>query len=252
MTSDHALIVQGLRKRFGEVEVLGGVDARLRRGKITAFIGPNGAGKTTLFHAVTGELKPDSGRVVLEGREITRREPWEIARLGVGRLFQEVRVFPGLSVWDNVIAALQRPSDRRLGASLLRGDHSLQAAKEEASALLDRVGVDGRRDGPAAELSWGNQKLLAFARLLAGEHRLVLLDEPTAGVAPALGVRLKELIRLLAGERGVTVGLIEHDMKFVADLADAVVVLRDGKLFDHGPTTEVLSRPATVELCLGL
>lgn len=250
--SDCSLIIEGLRKRLGEVEVLAGINACLRRGEITAFIGPNGAGKTTLFNAITGELRADAGRVIYEGRDISRCEPWDVARMGIGKVFQDVRVFPSLSVRDNVIAALQRQPDRSLGAALWHGRSRLEAVRAEAEALLDRVGVEGRRDGPAAELSWGNQKLLAFARLLAGDFRFVLLDEPVAGVSPALGERLKELIRELARNKGVTVALIEHDMGFVSDLADDVVVLRDGTVFDHGPTAEVLHRPATVELCLGL
>ncbi len=248
----NALVIEGLRKRLGGVEVLAGVDAVLRDGGITAFIGPNGAGKTTLFNTITGELKPDSGKVTFQGREITGREPWEIAGMGVGKVFQDVRVFPSLSVVDNVIAALQTHADQSLGRSLLRGDRSLREARGEAEALLDKVGVAGRRDGPAGELSWGNQKLLAFARLLAGEHRFVLLDEPVAGVSPALGERIKELIRELAAKDGVTVALIEHDMAFVSDLVDKVVVLKEGKVFDQGPAAEVLNRPANIELCLGL
>lgn len=247
-----ALIIEGLRKRLGGIEVLADVNTRLRQGEITAFIGPNGAGKTTLFQAITGELKPDAGRVVFEGADITHQEPWAIARMGVGKVFQDVRVFPSLSVVDNVVAALQRHPARSLRASLLRGERSLREAKERADTLLDRVGLEGWRDGPAGELSWGNQKLLAFARLLAGEFRFALLDEPVAGVSPALSGRMKELIREMAKQDGVTVALIEHDMSFVRDLADTVVVLREGRVFDQGPATEVFGRPANVELCMGL
>jgi branched-chain amino acid transport system ATP-binding protein len=220
--NEDALIIEGLRKRLGGVEVLAGVDTRLAAGKITAFIGPNGAGKTTLFHAITGELKPDAGRVRFEGRDITGREPWEMARIGIGKVFQDVRVFPSLTVEENVVAALMRREDRSLRNSLLRGRAAMDEAREKAVGLLDKVGVEGRRDGPAGELSWGNQKLLAFARLLAGEYRFVLLDEPVAGVSPSLSGRLKELVRELAAKDGVTVALIEHDMAFVRDLADAV------------------------------
>jgi branched-chain amino acid transport system ATP-binding protein len=246
------LIIKGLRKRLGEVEVLAGVNATLSHGGITAFIGPNGAGKTTLFHVITGELKADCGKVIFEGVDIGGRQPWETARLGIGRVFQDVRVFPSLSVVDNVVAALQRPADRRLLASLWNGDKGLAGARQKAESLLDKVGFKDRRDGPAGELSWGNQKLLAFARLLAGNFRFVLLDEPVAGVSPALGERLKHLIRDLAAKDGVTVALIEHDMAFVRDLADAVVVLQEGKVFDCGRTIDVLERPANIELCLGL
>lgn len=250
MTED-ALIIEGLRKRIGEVEVLGGIDTRLKAGKITAFIGPNGAGKTTLFHAVTGDLKPDAGLVIFQGEEITGKDPWELARMGVGKVFQDVRVFPSLSPVENVVAALHRQPDRSLRQGILRGDSDHTKTRTRAEELLGEVGVEGRWDGPAGELSWGNQKLLAFARLMAGDFRFVLLDEPVAGVSPILGNRLKSLIRKMA-EAGVTVALIEHDIAFVRDLADEVVVLKEGRVFDQGPAREVLERPANLELCLGL
>lgn len=250
--NESAMVILNLRKRLDDVEVLAGVNTCLRKGEITAFIGPNGAGKTTLFNAVSGEIRPDVGRVIFEGRDIIGREPWDIARMGIGKVFQDVRVFSSLSVIDNVVAALQRREDRRLWNSLFNGSRNLQETRKKAEALLDKVGLEGCRDGPARELSWGNQKLLAFARLLAGNFRFVLLDEPAAGVSPILGARLRELIWNLAKEDGVTVALIEHDMAFVRGLADAVVVLNEGRVFDQGRTSEVLERPTNLELCLGL
>jgi ABC-type branched-subunit amino acid transport system ATPase component len=190
--------------------------------------------------------------VVLDGVDISGITAWEVARMGVGKVFQDVRVFGSLSARDNVIAALQGREDRGLGRSLLRGERSLLDARVEADYLLEKTGVEGRWDGPAGELSWGNQKLLAFARLLAGKHRFVLLDEPVAGVSPMLGTRIRGLIQELADQDGVTVALIEHDMGFVRDLADAVVVLKEGRVFDQGPAGEVLEKPENIELCLGL
>ncbi len=237
--------------RIGEVEVLGGINTRLQSGCITAFIGPNGAGKTTLFHAITGELKPDGGRVIFQGEDITGREPWELARKGVGKVFQDVRVFPSLSPVENVMAALHRQTDRSLRRGLLRWNAGSAVARTRAIELLNEVGLVGAWEGPAGELSWGNQKLLAFARLMAGDFRFVLLDEPVAGVSSVLGNRLKVMIRKMA-ESGVTVALTEHDMAFVRDLADEAVVLKEGRVFDQGPAREVLERPANLELCLGL
>lgn len=248
---DYALIIQGLRKRFGELEVLGGIDTALPARRITAFIGPNGAGKTTLFQAITGEIRPDGGKVILHGSDITGKEPWQLARMGIGKMFQDVRVFSGLSPLQNVVAALHRQSDRTLGSSILRNRDTLNEENDLANMFLDRVGLDGLRDAPAGELSWGNQKLLAFARLLAGDFSFVLLDEPVAGVSPILKLRLLELIRELAA-KGVTVALIEHDMAFVRDLANAVVVLKEGHVFEQGPADEVLTQPATIELCFGI
>jgi branched-chain amino acid transport system ATP-binding protein len=250
--NENILVIDGLRKWLGGIEVLAGVDARLRRGEITAFVGPNGAGKTTLFDTITGEIHPDEGRVVFDGVDIAGREPWELARLGIGKVFQDVRVFPGLSTRDNVIVALQRRSERGLRSSLLHGQKGLREVGEQAEALLDRTGVEGHRDAPAAELSWGNQKLLALARVLAGGFRFVLLDEPVAGVSPALSDRVHELIADLASTSEVTVALIEHDLAFVNKLAHKVIVLNEGRVFDQGATAEVLRRPANIDLCLGL
>jgi ABC-type branched-subunit amino acid transport system ATPase component len=249
MTSE--LQIDGLRKRIGEVAVLGGITTTLLAGQITAFIGPNGAGKTTLFHAIAGELQPDAGRLLYQGRDITGWPPWRLARLGIGRLDQDVRVFANLSARQNVIAALQRTADRRLLRSLWLGSSRLRAAQGPAEALLDRVGLEGDRDAPAGQLSWGNQKLLAFARLLAGRFRFVLLDEPAAGVSPALRERLGLLIRELSAS-GVTIALIEHDLGMVRELADAVVLLQEGRVLAQGPAAAVLNQPATLELCLGL
>ena len=248
----EALVVEGLRKRYGDVEVLAGVDTALRRAEITAFVGPNGAGKSTLFQAITGEFRADAGRIVYEGSDLGGCAPWHVAQRGIGKMFQDVRVFPALSVRDNVVAALQRPRDRRFMLSLWQGARRVVAAWTQADRLLDRVGVEGLRDRPAAELSWGNQKLLAFARLLAGDFRVVLLDEPTAGVSPLLRERMRALIRQLVDAEGMTVALIEHDIAFVRQLAHRVVVLNQGRVFDAGDAHDVLRRPANLELCLGL
>jgi ABC-type branched-subunit amino acid transport system ATPase component len=249
---EHCILIQGVRKRFGEVEVLAGVDATLGQGRITAFVGPNGAGKTTLFNAITGELPLDSGRVIYAGDDIGGLPPWKIAQLGIGKVFQDVRVFPNMSVIDNVAAAFLQTDNLWLAKSLLRGDKSVNEARLKARQLIQDIGVDGRIDGPAGELSWGNQKLLAFARVMAGGFRLVLLDEPTAGVSPTTVDRLKTLILRMTREMGMTVGLIEHNMNFVTDLADSVVVLREGRVFDQGETKEVMCKPTNFDLFCGL
>ena len=159
-----ALQIDGLRKRIGDVAVLGGITTTLLSGQVTAFIGPNGAGKTSLFQAIAGELQPDAGRLIFQGRDITGWPSWRLARLGIGRLDQDVRVFPSLSARQNLIAALQRPADRGLLRSLWQGSSRLRAAQGSAEALLDRVGLEGDRDAPAGQLSWGNQKLLEIGR----------------------------------------------------------------------------------------
>jgi branched-chain amino acid transport system ATP-binding protein len=248
------LRLEDVRLRLGGVAVLNGASAGLKAGEITVFIGPNGAGKTTLFHVIAGELRPDSGRVLYEGRDIGGLSPWRVARLGIGRIFQDARIFLSLSPLDNVAAALLAAWDEGgVVRSLWRGGQRIKEARQQAEELLDRVGVAGRRDAPAAELSWGNQKLLAFARLLAGGFRVVLLDEPVSGVSPALSARLAELTRDMARQQGMLVAsFVEHDMGFVREVADRVVVLRDGAIFACGDTAKVLTDPAVMELCLGL
>ncbi len=250
--NDTCLSIEGVRKRFGEVEVLAGIDARLRRGRITAFVGPNGAGKTTLFNAITGELPLDSGCVVLNGRGISGLPAWNIAAMGVGKLFQDVRVFRNMSVIDNVAAATVSKGGLEIVSGFLKTDAQVEKARRSARLLLEEVGVEGRLDGPAGELSWGNQKLAAVARLLAGDFQVVLLDEPAAGVSPTTVESLKRLIRRMALEKEMTVGLIEHNTNFVKDLADWVVVLKEGRVCDEGPAEQVLHKPQNFELLCGL
>ena len=243
------LTVCDLKKRIGDVQVLGGVSAEICEGEVTAFIGPNGAGKTSLFHAITGNLPLDSGRVELDGSEITGASPWEVARAGVGRVFQDVRVFRQLTAVENVMAALHSERDKNV-LGMFRGGAEQMGA--QARKLIEKVGIEGDPDGNAGDLSFGNQKLLAFARLMAGRYRAVLLDEPTAGVSPAMVARLIGLIRKLANAEGRAVALVEHDMKFISDVADRVYVLREGRVFDSGSAAEVLKKPEVKELCLGL
>jgi ABC-type branched-subunit amino acid transport system ATPase component len=190
--------------------------------------------------------------VIFEGRDLDGFPPWEVSTRGLGKVFQDVRVFPSLSVLDNVVAAMQRRPDLGVFSSLRWADKRLSEVRDRAGVLLDEVGIEGDREGPARDLSWGNQKLLALARVMVGDFRLLLPDEPVAGVSTVMVARILELVRRLVAERGMTVGVIEHDAHFVAKLADYTVVLREGAVFDQGPTAEVLERPANIELCLGL
>jgi ABC-type branched-subunit amino acid transport system ATPase component len=251
LTTEASLTIAGLSKRLGGVDVLTNVTAHMVRGGVTAFVGPNGAGKTTLFNTLAGEEVPDKGEIKLEGRRINHLAPWEISRLGLGRLFQDVRVYSNLSVLHNVIVALLRPNDTRVLTSLWATDRCSRLAPR-ALELLDKVGVQGRLDRPASELSWGNQKLLAFARLLAGEFHYVLLDEPVGGVSPQIAKRLKEIIRGMARDDGITVGLIEHDIGFVADLAQSIVLMKEGRVLKQGNANSMLQDPKFAEICFGL
>ncbi len=244
------LTVSKLTKRISDVKVLDKVSAEIREGEVTAFIGPNGAGKTSLFHAISGNMKPDTGQVVMDHTEITGMQPWRVAQLGLGRVFQDVRVFPNLTPVENVLAALHQQKDVGIRSIFQKGE-AIRQKEARARELICDVGLEGELDCKAGDLSFGNQKLLAFARLMAGEFRVVLLDEPTAGISPVMANHLTCLIRQFA-ESGLAVAVIEHDMKFIGEISDRVYVLRSGAVFDSGPTTQVLEKPTVRELCLGL
>ncbi len=254
MTTAPVLLIEGLEKRFGEVAVLHDVHAALMPGEVTAFIGPNGAGKTTLFHAITGDLWPDAGMVSLNGTEITRHPPWRIARRGLGKMFQDVRVFENLSIMENVLLCVQEHAEQTLWKAITRPWRRKGFDPEQvtqAEVWLEKAGVETPWDRPAGELSFGNRKLLALARLMAGKFDVLLLDEPTSGVSPAMIERMAALIRELS-DRGVTIALIEHNFSFVREIAQTCYLLRDGIVHDSGATGEILNKQENREILIGL
>jgi ABC-type branched-subunit amino acid transport system ATPase component len=252
--NEPALTIENLAKRFGDVAVLRGVSATLPFGMVTAFVGPNGAGKTTLFHAVSGDLLPDGGIVYLRGKPITGMAPWKVARNGLGKMFQDVRVFESLTVIENVLLALHEHEGQSVWASLTgvlaRRRHAPKLL-QEAEFWLEKAGVEPPYDRPAGALSFGNKKLLALARLMAGRFDVLLLDEPTAGVSPVLVERMAELIGKMAN-RGIAIGLIEHNFSFVANVAGRVYVVREGVIHDWGPARETLAKDENREILIGL
>lgn len=253
--SSPILVIESLEKHFGDVAVLRGVTASVERGGITAFVGPNGAGKTTLFHVITGDLKPDRGTVLFEGRPLAGRPPWAIARSGIGKMFQDVRIFGELTILENVLLALHDHPGRCLPASLLqapwRGKRDL-VERRRAGESLSLAGVEEPWDRPARLLSFGNQKLLALARLVAGDFKLLLLDEPTAGVAPPMAERMASLLQGLVRERGISVALIEHNFSFVQQIANHAYLLRAGEIMDNGQVDDVMDKPENREVLIGL
>jgi ABC-type branched-subunit amino acid transport system ATPase component len=255
MNHPPILIVENVEKHFGDLAVLRGINASVAEGSITAFVGPNGAGKTTLFHTITGDLAPDRGTVLFRGRPITAKAPWKVARCGLGKLFQDVRLFESLTILENVILALHEHSGRSVAASLWHSpfrNKADQALLAEAERWLEKAGVERPYDRPAGLLSFGNKKLLALARLMAGKFDLLLLDEPAAGVSPPMIVHIAKLLQDLVRERGVTIALIEHNFAFVSRVAERVYVLRAGVVHDHGQTAEVLGREENREILIGL
>lgn len=253
--NDPILILKNVQKHFGDIKVLCGINAAIPEGSITAFVGPNGAGKTTLFHAITGDLRPDAGAVVYRGKSLVGLPPWRIARLGLGKMFQDVRIFENLTILENVLLALHDHPTRSAVASLVRAVfRDGKGAEERAKAehWLAMAGVERPWDRPAGLLSFGNQKLLALARLMAGGFDLLLLDEPASGLAPPQVEHIGSLLKVLVREKKMSVALIEHNFSFVSAVADQAYLLRAGEVHDGGPTAEVLMRDENREILIGL
>jgi len=237
-----------LRKSFGGVHAVDGVSLALARGEIRALIGPNGAGKSTLFNILTGQLRPDAGEVRFEGRRVTGLPPHAVARLGVGRTFQITATFGSLSALENVqVARLARARSSR---ALLRRAARLEV--EPARALLAQVGLGDDADRPAGVLAYGDLKKLELAIALAREPSLLLLDEPTAGMAPAERGALMGLITSIARARGLTVLFTEHDMDVVFAAADRIMVLHQGRLIAEGPPAAVRANTEVQTVYLGV
>ena len=248
------LRVEGVSKSFGELRALHDVSLTAALGKVTALVGPNGAGKTTLFHVISGNLAPDTGKVFLNEMDVTGLPPYKVARQHVGRLFQDVRVFPALSVAENVEVSFLNRSDYTLATTLAwwRREAREKDRRERALKWLEFVGLADKADEPAGELSYGQQKLLALARIVALRPALLLLDEPTAALSPAMTKKMVELIRQLVAEKKLTIALIEHNMGVVRELADYIYFLHEGTVHTHGTQKEVLENPIVRELYMGL
>jgi branched-chain amino acid transport system ATP-binding protein len=224
------LAVEGLRRAFGGVQAVAGVSFAVAAGEMLALIGPNGAGKTTCFNMVGGQIRPDGGTVRLDGREITGLAPRAVWRRGVGRTFQITATFASMTVRENVQVALLARAGR-----VWRFWRAADGfAVDEADALLDRVGMAAQAERPAGVLAYGDLKRLELAVALAGRPRLLLMDEPTAGMAPGERGALMALARRIARDEGVAVLFTEHDMDVVFGVADRVMVLDRGVAIAEG------------------
>jgi ABC-type branched-subunit amino acid transport system ATPase component len=245
---------RNLTKSFGGVHAVDRISVPFEAGKITALIGPNGAGKTTLFHLISGILRADSGEISYLGRRIDSLAPWRVGRMGIGRLFQEVRSFNKLTVMENVLVARREQAGENPLRSVFRRPVVRRQESENiarASRWLEIVGLDQLESARAEELSFGQQKLLALARLFHGEGNVFLLDEPTAGLNPVMVQSIIRLIRLQA-KQGKTVVVIEHNMSVVAELADWVYFMDEGQIVAFGLPDEVLGDRSVRAAYLGL
>jgi branched-chain amino acid transport system ATP-binding protein len=247
------LEVAGVERAFGGVRAVDGATFRVAPGEVHGLIGPNGAGKTTLINLVSGLLRPTAGAIALEGSPIHGLAPHRIAALGIARTFQNIRLFPDLSARDNVVVGQHLRRSPSLAGRLLllpaaRAEE--RAVRERAAALLARVGLAERSREQVKHLSYGEQRRVEIARALAAEPRVLLLDEPTAGMNPVEVQAVAALIRRVAAE-GHSVLLVEHNVRLVMDVCDAITVLNFGKVIAEGPPAEVARDPAVVTAYLG-
>jgi branched-chain amino acid transport system ATP-binding protein len=228
-----------LHLRFGDRVVLEEISLSFEAGKLSGIMGPNGAGKTTCFNVLTGRYRPDRGRVLFDGADITGRSPQAIARLGIARSFQLMNLFDEFTVFENVAIAL--PQTRKRGRDLLGQAYADPALVAEAHEILETVGLGARADDNAKALPYGERRALEIAVALASRPKLLFLDEPTAGLGSDGRDRLAELVRRLKGK--VTIVVIEHDMEFLFGLADDISVIHWGQVIAHGSPAELRANP---------
>ena len=251
----NKLKLKKVSKSFGGFFVAKDITAQFLPQRITGLVGPNGAGKTTLFNLITGELTPDKGTIIYNDQNITKYPTYKIARMGIGRMFQDIRVFPKLTAIDNITVALQNPVEEGIlypFMKMRKSRLSRDTEKKKALELLEFVGLEKDANRLAEDLSYGQQKLLAIARLLAGESETLLLDEPTAGVATKMVKKILSLLRELVDSMGKTIILVEHNMRVIMDVTDWVYFMNEGRISFSGRPDHVLGAKEVRKTYLGV
>jgi len=252
--SDDLLTTVQLRKEFGGLVASNNVDFTVPRGAIVSLIGPNGAGKTTFFNMLTGVYKPTAGIITLDGEDVTGKPPHAITERGIGRTFQNIRLFQNMTALENVLVGMNSRLNARILNSIFRTrgvKREEREASERASELLTFAGLPGKEEETARNLSYGDQRRLEVARALATQPKLVLLDEPTAGMNPQETADFTTFVRRLRDEEKLSVLLIEHDMRVVMGVSDRVTVFDYGEKIAEGTPSEVQRNARVVEAYLG-
>ncbi|WP_233870039.1 high-affinity branched-chain amino acid ABC transporter ATP-binding protein LivG [Paraburkholderia adhaesiva] len=254
MSAEQLLKVSGLQMRFGGLLAVDGIEFDVRANEVFAIIGPNGAGKTTVFNCVGGFYKPTSGDIRLQGHAITGLPSHQVARRGLVRTFQNIRLFRQLTVLENLMVAQHLKVNRNLLSGLFTTPayrRAERAALERAALWLDRVGLTSVANREAGTLSYGHQRRLEIARCMITEPRLLMLDEPAAGLNPQEKIELQQMVDGLRNEFGISVLLIEHDMSLVMGVSDRILVMEHGKPIMIGKPDEVRNDPRVIKAYLG-
>jgi branched-chain amino acid transport system ATP-binding protein len=258
MAEQRLLELRGVDKAFGGLAVISGLDLHVNEGEIVSVIGPNGAGKTTLFNLITGVYRPDDGEILLDGKSLVGLEPHEVTNRGVARTFQTLRLFLNMSVRENVMAVQYGRTKSSVFEAMLRLPRARREEREIRRHAEEKLSFFGQRlvgyrwDQPAYSLSYANRRRLEIARAMATEPRILLLDEPAAGMNPAETHEITELIGQLREEGGYTILVIEHDMHVVEGISDRVVALDHGVKIAEGSFDAVATDPRVIEAYLGL